>query len=115
MPPRAASIASRALLDAALAQVCKKLARTAARFDALGAVTLTCLVGVKVQLGASERETAPFGAPSASCSVFRWALLLFAVDPGDVRLASKTGATADIPEPPLRANSGLMHRSKRRA
>ena len=43
------------------------------------------------------------------------ALLLFAVDPGDVRLASKTGATADIPEPPLRANSGLMHRSKRRA
>ena len=31
---------------------------------------------------------------------------------GDVRLAPNSGARADIPRPPLRANKGLMHCSK---
>ena len=55
--------------------------------------------------GIPELKTAPFGAPSTSCPVFRRPLLLFAVHTGGVRLASKSGATADIPELPLRAIS----------
>ena len=51
---------------------------------------------------------APVGAPSALCSVFRRALLLVAVHPGGVRLASKGGATADILEPSLRATIAVM-------
>jgi hypothetical protein len=70
-------------------------------FDAVGGVTWSGLVEVKV--GASESKTAPQGTPSASCPVFQRTLLFFAVNPGDGRLALKSGGTADIPGPPLGA------------
>jgi hypothetical protein len=34
------------------------------------------------------------------------------VDPADVRLSPKSGGEADIPGPPLSANSALMHAAK---
>src|SRR6266700_8394746 len=105
MPPRAALVASCAFLDAALAQVRKDAGedcrdvRCRRRRD-------ICLVAVEATLALRNRKRRPFGRRRLHVLCFGGRCFSLPVDPGDVRLASKTGATADIPEPPLRANTG---------
>jgi hypothetical protein len=76
----------------------RKLANTAARFDAVGDVTLSCLVGVEVALAPRNEERRPLGCRRHRVPYFRGRSFSLPADPGYVRLASKTGATADIQE-----------------
>jgi hypothetical protein len=96
MPPRAASVASRAFLDAALAQIGKEAGEDCREVRGRRRRDIDLPRGVKVQLRLGMRNCALRGA--VSIRGVSAARPLFAVDPGDVRLASESGGTADIQE-----------------
>src|SRR4051812_24304398 len=72
----------------------RNLANSAAMFDAVGDVTFTCLVGVKVELAPRNQERRPLGAASILFGVSVGAA--FRCRQSDVRLASESGTTADL-------------------